>query len=145
MNSNANTLLIEKIYCHVPAGWGLQQTIRAPGSDSHFQYRKPGLLWTWGLLWTDFAKMCSDALKHFNGIFCYISMWIQWKRKAGPSKVAPKMAKINSISGLLWTKQICMGLLWTNMLSLTHLVTITAQRDPSKVGEKLMMFDSVTQ
>ncbi len=27
------------------------------------QYRILGLLWTWGLFWTDFAKMFSDALK----------------------------------------------------------------------------------
>ena len=27
--------------------------------------RKPGLLWMWGLLWTDFAKIFSDALKYF--------------------------------------------------------------------------------
>ncbi len=25
------------LYCHVPAGWGLQQTTRAPGSDPNFQ------------------------------------------------------------------------------------------------------------
>ncbi len=34
------------------------------GCDRKF-YRKPGLLWTWGVLWTNFAKMFSDALKYF--------------------------------------------------------------------------------
>ncbi len=58
---------------------------------------------------------------HKKPILLNITMWIQWRRKVGSSKVAPKMAKINSILGLLWTKQIYMGLLWTNMLSLAFL------------------------
>ncbi len=32
--------------------------IRPPWGSS--QYHKPGLLWTWGLLWTDFAKSFSN-------------------------------------------------------------------------------------
>ena len=64
-------------------------------------------------------------IHHKRPILLNITMWIQRRRKAGPSKVAPKMAKINSISGLLWTKQIYMGLLWTNMLSLAFLESLT--------------------
>ncbi len=26
-------ITLSEIYCHVPEGWGLQQTTRAPGSD----------------------------------------------------------------------------------------------------------------
>ena len=29
-------------------------------------YRNLGLIWTWGLLWTDFAKMFPDALLWTN-------------------------------------------------------------------------------
>ena len=40
-------------------------------NSKSFRYRKPGLLWTWGLLWTDFVKMLSDALKYFKHIILY--------------------------------------------------------------------------
>ncbi len=44
------------------------QGISVIAEKSGKAYRKPGLLWTWGLLWTDFVKMLSDALKYFKRI-----------------------------------------------------------------------------
>ncbi len=61
---------------------------------SRSQQHKPELLWTWGLLWTDFVNMFSDALNYVDTV------------GKNRSEVAPEMAKINSISGLLRTKQI---------------------------------------
>ena len=99
-------------------------------SQKHWLLLKPGLLWT---LTCESTKVYKNYprrkvnqyftkrypkpvfINHKKPILLNITLWIQWRRKAGPSKVAPKMAKINSISGLLWTKQIYMGLLWTNM------------------------------